>query len=292
MSFLNAEQIEQFHRDGYVIAPGVVTGAPLEALQHQLTDWVEESRGHGTNWGQCLDGKARFDLEGGHRADHPRLRRVSNPVEISEPCRFALFDSAVPDHVADCIGPDVKFHHCKLNVKLPGTDTEVGWHQDHAYDPHTNDSMVTTLLFLCDITEDMGPLLVAPGTHRTPFSHYDGDKFTGIIDTSLQKDLEAIAVPMTGKAGDLVVMHTWMAHGGGPNRTDKPRALIICDYTAADAFPLKAPAMPSTYYAKVVRGKATRFARLAERVVEVPDDYKDDSFFGLQGQKTAAQAAE
>ncbi|MBT5432325.1 MAG: phytanoyl-CoA dioxygenase family protein, partial [Rhodospirillaceae bacterium] len=151
MAFISPEQIEQFQHDGFTIARGVVTGAALDAMRQQLEDWVEESRSHSGNWGTCLDGKARFDLEGGHRADHPRLRRISNPVEISEPYRHALFESAIPDHVADCIGPDVKFHHCKVNVKLPGTDTEVGWHQDHAFDPHTNDSMVTTLLFLVDI---------------------------------------------------------------------------------------------------------------------------------------------
>ncbi|MBC6439332.1 MAG: phytanoyl-CoA dioxygenase family protein [Rhodospirillales bacterium] len=290
MSFLTDQQKEQFERDGYVVCRGVLTGPHLDALRAQLDDWIEESRGHVTNWGTCLDGKARFDLEGGHTAEHPRLRRVSNPIEISEAVRAALFDSTVPDHVADCIGPDVKFHHCKINVKLPGTDTHVGWHQDHAYDPHTNDSMVTTLLFLSDTDEEMGPLTVVPGSHKTPFSHHDENgAFTGSIDAETSKELEARAVPMTGKAGNLVIMHTWMAHGGGPNLTDRPRALLICDYTAADAFALKEPAMPNSYHGKIVRGKSTRFARLKDMTIEVPLPYDDDSFFGLQGQKTAAE---
>jgi phytanoyl-CoA hydroxylase len=48
-------------------------------------------------------------------------------------------ESAMVDMVADLIGPDVKFHHCKINLKLPGSHTEVGYHQDFAYTPHTND---------------------------------------------------------------------------------------------------------------------------------------------------------
>ena len=288
MALLPPEEIERFRRDGYAVARGVVTGAPLEALRDRLDAWIEESRHRDSNWGECLDGKARFDLEAGHGADRPRLRRVSNPAEISEAYRAALFDSAVPDHAAECIGPDVKFHHCKVNVKPPGTDTHVGWHQDHAYDPHTNDSMVAALFFLVDIDEEMGPLLVAPGTHGTPFSHHRDGRFTGRVDDETAAGLDRIAVPVTGMAGDLVIMHTWLAHGGGPNPSDRPRAMLICDYTAADAFALKEPAMPNSHYGRIVRGKPTRFARLKEAVIEVPPPYDDDSFFGLQGQKTAA----
>jgi hypothetical protein len=32
----------------------------------------------------------------------------------------------------------------------------------------------------------------------------------------------------------------------------------------------------------IVRGKATRFARLKETVLELPAPYEEDSFFGLQ----------
>lgn len=281
-------EIERFRRDGYAVARAAVTGAALAALRRRLDAWIEESRSHEANWGECLDGKARFDLADGHGPDRPRLRRVSNPAEISEAYRAALFEGAAPDREAECIGPNVKFHHCKINVKPPGSDTRAGWHQDHAYDPHTNDSMVAALLFLDDVDEGMGPLLVAPGTHETPFSHHEGDRFTGRIDDETGARLDRVAVPLTGEAGDLVVMHTWLAHGGGPNRSDRRRAMLICDYAAADAFALKEPAMPNRFYGRVVRGEPTRFARLKEATIEVPAPYGDDSFFGLQGRKTAS----
>ena len=62
-------------------------------------------------------------------------------------------DIRMTDMVADLIGPNVKFHHCKINLKLPGARTEVAYHQDFAYTPHTNDDIVTALLFLDDIDE-------------------------------------------------------------------------------------------------------------------------------------------
>ena len=86
------------------------------------------------------------------------------------------------DMVADLIGPDVKFHHCKINLKLPGSHTEVGYHQDFAYTPHTNDDVVTALLMLDDMTLENGCLQVVPGSHRGPvFSLFEGERFTGFI---------------------------------------------------------------------------------------------------------------
>jgi hypothetical protein len=49
-----------------------------------------------------------------------------------------MLDARTVDMVADLIGPDVKFHHCKINLKLSGAKTEVAYHQDFAYTPHTN----------------------------------------------------------------------------------------------------------------------------------------------------------
>jgi hypothetical protein len=80
-----------------------------------------------------------------------------------------------------------------------------------------------------------------------------------------------------------------MVHGGGPNRTERPRRILICDYTAADAFWLMPPIVPSPHSGRIVRGKPTRIARFSAGTKELPQHYADDSFFGAQGQKTAAQ---
>ena len=50
------------------------------------------------------------------RADHPKLRRVANPADISEAYREALWDGPIVDAVAELIGPDGKFSHRKLNL--------------------------------------------------------------------------------------------------------------------------------------------------------------------------------
>jgi len=287
---LSEDQIRQFREDGYTIARGAVDAAVVAALTGQIDAWIEESRAQTANYGLTMDGKARFDLEAGHTADQPRLRRVANPVDVSEIYREALFNGPIPDRVAELIGPDVKFHHCKLNIKLPGMATRVEYHQDHAYDPHTNSDMLAILLLLDDMNEANGALRVVPGSHRERYSHYRDGKFVGAIDPALDDDFETRSAPIEGRSGDVCLMHTWTVHGGGPNLSDRPRRLLICDYVAADAYPLTSPAVPSPHNGRMVRGKPANKVRLVADSIELPQAYRDDSFFGLQGQAAAEDA--
>ena len=283
---LTAPQIATFQARGFVVAPSGVAEEDLAALRAELDGWIEQSRGHAANWGDTADGRRRFDLEPGHSAETPRLRRVGNPVDISEAYRRVLFESPLADRVAQLIGPDVVFHHCKLNNKLPGMATKVDWHQDHAFDPHSNDSVVVTLLMLDDMSETNGCLRVVPGSHRERHSHFEDGRFVGATPAALDADFLARSEPIVGRAGDACFMHTWCVHGSEANRSDAPRRLLICDYAAADARPLMAPQMASDHSGRVVRGRATRVVRLEAGLLELPPNYADDSFFSVQDQKS------
>ncbi len=287
---LNEEQLDRFWTDGYLVVENGVLENQLAALNRQLEAWIEESRRQISNFGETIDGKARFDLEPGHTPERPRLRRVANPADISETYRDALWTAPLVDMVVDLIGANVKFHHCKLNMKLPGMETSVGYHQDHPYDPHTNDDVIVALAMLTDMTRENGCLMVVPGSHRERYSLFQNDKYVGEISPAEVGRLERRAVPLTGKAGSVILQHTWMVHGSGTNQTDRPRNLLICDYTAADAFPLTPPAVPSSLTGSMVHGQPTRFARLKAGILELPAPYRQDSFFDLQGAKKQAAA--
>ena len=60
-------------------------------MQIDLEKWIEESKNYQDNYGETKNGKARFDLESGHSAEKPKLRRVANPTDISEAYRNVLF---------------------------------------------------------------------------------------------------------------------------------------------------------------------------------------------------------
>lgn len=289
---LSQEQIDQFWRDGCLVVEDAVSPEQLANLRSTLSGWVEESRAHSEPFGEpTIDGRARFDMGAEHSPETPALRRVNNPSEISDVFMDAMGNSRMTDYVADLIGPNVKHHHCKINVKLPGSKTEVLYHQDFLFTPHTNDDVITALLMLDDVNEENGCLMVVPGSHKGPMlSLFQDGVFTGKVDDETEQKLRAEQVPAMGKAGSVCLMHTRLAHGSAANEASRPRGLYICVYSAADAVPIARNPMPSKNEGMIVRGEASPTARMIPLEVELPKQPKSASFFTVQGQASATAA--
>lgn len=288
---LNDTQIAFFNANGYLVVENAVTPDQLAALQGQLADWVDESRTHDAPYGALSDGRSRFDLAAGHSADHPLLRRVNAPTEVSQAYDDAMRSSGVTDAVADLIGPDVVFHHSKINLKLPGANTEVGYHQDFSYTPHTNPDIVTALLMLDDMTPENGALTVIPGSHRRgQVSLWQDGVFTGTVEDAVLEKVKPEEVTITGRAGSVCLMHTLLLHGSAANRSERPRSLFISVYAAADARQLSANPVPSRHAGESVSGKPTRRVRLTLTDIELPEEYMNASFFEIQESHRRASA--
>ncbi|MGB0852912.1 MAG: phytanoyl-CoA dioxygenase family protein [Pikeienuella sp.] len=280
---LTASQIDRFRRDGAVVVEGAVNAPQLARLRNEFESWVAESRTKDAAYGQICDGRPRFDLDDDHSAERPSLRRVASPTDISEAYAQVAFDSGMTDMAADLLGPDVRFHHAKVNSKLPHTKTVVKWHQDFPFDPHSNDDTLTALLFLDDVTPENGPLMIAPGSHKGPLlSHYQDGVFTGAVSKAAADEFEAQAVPCTGPAGAVCLMHSRVAHASLANSSDRARTLYIVTYAAADAAPLSPIAVPSPDAGRIVRGREPGRIRSMAFEVETPVVPKGASFFVQQ----------
>jgi phytanoyl-CoA hydroxylase len=262
------------------VVEDAVTPGQLAALRGDFERWVEESRAQTESYGETVDGRARFDLEPAHSAARPALRRVNAPVDVSEAYRQVARDSRMVDMVADLVGPDLRYHHCKINSKLPGGATEVKWHQDFPFTPHSNWDLVTALLMVDEVTEENGPLEVAPGSHLGPIhSLWHGGRFTGAVADDVADALRAKAVKCTGPAGAVCLMHTRLAHGSAPNLSTRPRTLFITVYAAADAAACSPNPVPSTMAREIVRGSEPNRIRCEAYEVAVPEFPKGASFF-------------
>jgi len=283
MPTLTPQQIEAYHRDGFLLVEHAVTPAQLGALRRDFGAWVEESRSHAAAYGEILDGRPRFDLERGHSVEKPALRRVNSPQEVSEAYYEVMAHARLTDIVADLIGPNVRFHHAKINSKLPGAATAVKWHQDFPFTPHSNDDLCTALLFVDDVTDENGPLDVLPGSHRGDIHRlWHEETFTGAIDDGVAAAAQARSVRCTGPAGAVCLMHTRLLHGSAPNRSDRPRTLYICVYSAEDAVPLSPNPVPSRFAGTVVAGSPTGTVRAVPFRLRLPQLPKTASFFNQQ----------
>ena len=283
MNSLTQYQIDCFRKDGYLFLENVIPQQQLAQLQQQFELWVEESRQHTKPYGNTFDNRPRFDLEPGHSADAPALRRIASPVEISDAYLDFMRDNQALDALVDLIGPNIKFENAKINSKQPGSATQVKFHQDFLFEAHTNDDMVTVLFFIDDVTEQNGPLEVVPGTHKGPlFDHWHDGVFTGTVSDEVAAKVKSQAIPCYGPAGSACLMHTRLLHGSAPNLSDNPRTLFICEYTAEDCYPLHPNHIPSEYMYEVVRGSATGRIRCTEYEMTIPEMPSGASFFEQQ----------
>src|SRR4029079_4420450 len=116
-----------------------------------------------------------YDLEPDHTADEPRLRRFSAPTDMHATYWEFASQSVITDVVCDLIGPNVKFHHSKLNFKAPRGGEEVKWHQDIQFWPHTNYDLLTVGVFLEDGVPGMGEVGFVPESHDGELYDLYGD---------------------------------------------------------------------------------------------------------------------
>ena len=283
MDYLTPDQKDQFWRDGVLIVEDAVTSEQLTALRSAFADWVEESRAYDDDYGETMDGRPRFDLQPGHSAEQPALRRVQSPEEVSDTFASVMREARTVDFCADLLGPNLRFHHGKVNSKLPGSATQVKWHQDFPFQPMTHDDMITCLLFVDEVTLENGPLEVIKGSHKGPlYPHWHDGVFTGAIDDEVIEPQLGQITKCVGPAGSVCLMHVRLLHGSAPNLSDKPRTLYISTYYAEDAIELSPNHLPSTLTHELVRGEASGRVRCTPYEMQLPAVPKATSFFAQQ----------
>ena len=283
MGLLTEAEVARFRAEGCVVVPDAVTPEQLAAMRRSFEGWVEDSRAETEAYGETLDGRPRFDLEPGHSAERPALRRVASPTELDDAFLDTVQTAPMMDAVADLMGPDLRFHHSKINSKLPGSATVVKWHQDFTFDPHSNDDVITCLIFLDDVTLENGPLRTLPGSHRGPlYSLWQEGRFTGAIAEETAARFEQDAVLHTGPAGSACLMHARVAHASTENLSAQPRTLFIAVIAAADAVPLAPNPVPSRHAGLLLRGREPGRIRSTAFEMQTPEIPEGASFFVQQ----------
>jgi ectoine hydroxylase-related dioxygenase (phytanoyl-CoA dioxygenase family) len=278
---LTQAQRESYFRDGYLLLPKIVGDEWIERLRAATDELVDRSRAVSRS-------DAVYDLEPDHRAEAPRLRRVSAPVDQHPAFWDYVANSIVGDIVADLVGPDVKFHHSKLNFKWARGGEEVKWHYDISFWPHTNYSPLTVGTYLYDCGIDQGPLQVLPGSHRIepmPTQYDENGRWIGCLRDSDAAKLDlAKAVTLSGPAGSLTLHNCRMLHYSARNLSDLRRPLLLNTLTSADAFPYTVNPIRSSRDQAIIRGKRATWAHHDPRPCLLPPDWSAGytSIFALQ----------
>jgi ectoine hydroxylase-related dioxygenase (phytanoyl-CoA dioxygenase family) len=287
---LTQSQREHYFREGYLLLEKIIGDECIRELRAATEEMVERSR-------KVTQSDKIFDLEPAHRPEAPRLRRVSNPVEHHPVFWDYVTRSPLGDIVADLVGPNVKFHHSKLNYKWAQGGEEVKWHYDISFWPHTNYSPLTVGTYLYDCGMDNGPLGVLPRSHEIDpmLSQYDPrGNWTGCLSDAdvVQLDV-AKTVYLTGPAGSLTIHNCRTLHSSPRNMSDTGRPLLLNTLTSADAFPYTVNPLRPKHDQTIIRGERAAWAHHDPRPCLLPPDWSGGytSIFALQQQEEEKVAA-
>lgn len=262
---LTREQIASYEENGFLVVEDIIPQADIACAREVVNQFVERSR-------TVTHHDDVYDLEPGHSAEHPRVRRLKDPCSLDPIFQKIGFSDAVLDCIADLIGPGIRYQAGKLNLKSAAFGSPVEWHQDFAFYPHTNDDLLAVGYALDDCTLENGCMLMIPGSHRWKvLDHHQDGVFVGAIDVEKQGVDAGKAVPVPVRAGGISLHHCRMLHGSAPNTSRQPRRLFLIQFTALDAWPMTETVDDiGVFDAKILRGEPTRAFRVKEMDIRVP----------------------
>ena len=270
---LTDDQIASYDEQGYLVLERHLPDAWIDTIRAEIARFEDEARG-------MTASNDRLDLEDSHTPEAPRLRRIKLPHKISDPIRELMFSDHILAPARDLIGPDIRLHTTKLNMKSAGYGAAVEWHQDYAFYPHTNDDILAIGVIIDDMAPENGPLMVYPGSQKGPvFDHHANGVFAGgFVPEDVGLNI-ADAVELTGPAGSISIHHGRIVHGSALNTSDRPRRILFFEMMAADAFPIMGSMTKwdgiEDYNTRLLCGEPTLNPRLKDIPVRIPQPQPD-----------------
>ncbi|ROO87046.1 ectoine hydroxylase-related dioxygenase (phytanoyl-CoA dioxygenase family) [Actinocorallia herbida] len=207
-------ELTALRRDGYVVLPDLLSSAELDGLRAAVTP--------------LLGPRGRNAFEG------HRTRRVYSVLAktraadrlVDHPHVLALLDRL--------LRPNYLLSQLQIISIGPGEDAQLPHPDDGFYPvPRPRKALsVATIWALDDFTEENGATVVVPGSHRWP----DGRQ-------PVDADPRTAAVM---PAGSCILFLGTLWHGGGANRTGRPRLAATAQYCepwlrTQEAFALSTP---------------------------------------------------
>jgi ectoine hydroxylase-related dioxygenase (phytanoyl-CoA dioxygenase family) len=206
---LSAEQVEQYHRDGYVSPVRIVSEDDAAIFRGQME--AAESAGDLRGMAQT-----KFYLR------FPWVHKMAT-------------QPALLDAVEDLIGPNIMLYHNTVWFKDGGDGSYVSFHQDNTYFGHDPCEVLTAWLAITPATIDSGCMQFLPGTQKLgQLELKDPDIHGANMLTSGQTvDFDPNSVdpyPVELRPGECSIHHAFLIHGSLPNNAPDRRMGITFIY--------------------------------------------------------------
>jgi hypothetical protein len=195
--------------DGYCIFPGVLDAEGVQKFRAKIDSLGgPDEQYEVANW--CFNKQLKSDYE-----NDPEMLEYIDKEDIYQVCREIFND---------------RFHVIGGSLWVTGQGRGMGIHvdflpfplpEDVSHDPRVTIPifMATAHYYLDDLTLDMGPTTVIPGSHRAGRPPKDETSYRGV---------EPHAVML--KAGDVCLFRSDLWHGAAKNTSTKRRYMVQVHY--------------------------------------------------------------
>ena len=238
---LGEEQERDFFGRGFARIRGAFSAAEIDELRDAFVRLERRAAEIGES---RVEAGAQFVVDrvsGSDGTSRTRIHRVVWASALDPVLDRVARDSRLVGAAGRLLGArEVVQIVSQAQFKFPGDGVEVPWHQDSRHrrygstdwrDINGHGSYVQTVLAIDDVDETNGPLEFLPGSWR--LGHVDRNGRAEHIARDLAR---AVApVPVTMRAGDLVLFGPYALHRSAPNASPRPRRAFLNGYAAPGA---------------------------------------------------------
>jgi ectoine hydroxylase-related dioxygenase (phytanoyl-CoA dioxygenase family) len=219
-TFLTAEQIEQFDRDGYCLVRDAFSEETIARLTAAIDPWEQGAT-------EFLRTQPNGEV---FIAQADSITFTVHLVSRSDECRDFSTHPTLLGIARDLVGDSVRMYWDQAVYKKPEPNREFPWHQDNGYAYVEPQQYLTCWIPLTDATLENGCPWIAPGLHRLgTLAHSMGAYGLMCFDSAEH------AVPVEAPAGSAVVFSSLTPHRTGPNLSDQVRKAYIVQYAPTGA---------------------------------------------------------
>jgi phytanoyl-CoA hydroxylase len=222
---LRAADVEQYHRDGYFIARGLLSADQVQQLRKKL-----DSIG---NAGVAIPNSWTPDLTPEGAADPlKRFPRVMMPHRYDALSLHFLLHPKIVNAVHDLFGEESLAAQSMFYFKPPGARGQA-LHQDDYYLLTEPDECMAAWVAIDPSLPDNGGLSVVPGSHKIDVQcPQAADTRESFVNHLVPPPPGMAAIPAELRPGDVLFFNGHLIHGSTSNRsaTGQWRRSFICHY--------------------------------------------------------------
>ena len=221
---LDIATIRSFRENGHVLIPGILNREEVKAYRDIIKDAAYKYN---------TETRAMEERDTYGKA----FLQIMNLWEVDKAVKKFTLAKRFAKIAADLLGVEqVRIYHDQALYKEAGGGL-TPWHQDQYYWPIDTPDTVTMWMPLIDITEEMGMLTFASGTHEKGFvgDVAISDESEKMLDAYVKQNGFTVTRPQTMNAGDATWHYGWTLHCAPGNASPTTREVMTIIYFADGA---------------------------------------------------------